>query len=133
MNNINELMNKKEELHEDLQPYVNFEQGLGSLSLKHPLVFQIFLSISNSFIFDDVFSGSRTPTLIILPSDNQPISYGFIPHPLVFPLSPTREGGGDKTKNMNADRFFSRVVIFGVPPPPPCFSLFRYHGGGGCV
>ncbi|MAG24752.1 hypothetical protein CMI47_04145 [Candidatus Pacearchaeota archaeon] len=44
MNNISELLNKKEKLHKDLQPYLYFEKGIGAMSLKHPLVFQLFYS-----------------------------------------------------------------------------------------
>jgi len=55
MNNISELLNKKEKLHKDLQPYLCFEKALGNMSLKHPLVFQIFYSPDLNAMCNDIY------------------------------------------------------------------------------
>ena len=56
MNNISELLNKKEKLHKDLQPYLCFEKGIGATSLKHPLVFQIFYSPELNAMCNNIYT-----------------------------------------------------------------------------
>ncbi len=50
---FNELINKKEELHEDLQPYVGADDLF--VSLKHPLVFDIFYSPDKNAICNHAY------------------------------------------------------------------------------
>jgi len=59
MNNISELMNKKEKLHKDLQPYLCFEKGIGTMSLKHPLVFQIFYSPDLNAMCNNIYKQKK--------------------------------------------------------------------------
>ncbi|HIG58677.1 MAG TPA: hypothetical protein EYQ21_04665 [Flavobacteriales bacterium] len=59
MNNISELMNKKEKLHKDLQSYLCFEKGIGAMSLKHPLVFQLFYSPDLNAMCNNIYKHKK--------------------------------------------------------------------------